>query len=133
METEYKSQALKDFETTWLTLNWTALTATQKQTHIAQHYALKIASAKEAEANRIASEADAVTANAARKQQIIAYLTNHGFNCDNSQHDWDLLYNRPRVFGANWKAQSNYQRSLSTSVDYFLNHAYNLWLDIKDQ
>lgn len=126
-------KALKDFETAWLTTNWTALTTTQKQAHVATHYGLKIASAKEAEANRITAEEEQATAAATRKQQIIQYLTNHGFLCDNSEHDWELLYNRPRIFGANWKAQSDYQRSLSTGVDYFLNHAYNLWLEVKDQ
>lgn len=132
METEYKSQALKDFEAQWLILDWTALSSTQKQTHVANHYALKIDSAKEAEALRIQAEADEATAREARRQQAITYLTNHGFLCDNSEHDWDLLYNRPKIFGDNWKLQSNSQRSISTGVDYFLNHAYNLWLQVKD-
>ena len=131
MDTAQK--ALTDFEATWLTTNWTALTATQKQTHVAQHYGLKIAAAKEIEANRIQSEAYEVTAAATRKQQAITYLTNHGFNCDNSKHDWDLLYNRPHIFGEKWEVQADYQRSISTGVDYFLNHAYNLWLQVKDQ
>lgn len=132
METTYKSTAQKAFEKTWLTLDWSALTAAQKQAHIIQHYGLMIASAKEAETNRVAGEASQVTITANRKQQAITFLTTHGFACDNSQADWDKLYNRPKIFGANWKSQADYQFSISTGVDYFLNHAYALWMEIKD-
>lgn len=121
--------ALKSYEDGFLNTNWTGMTATQKNAFVAEHYRLKILAAKEIEANRVAAEAQQATDNAARKQQIITYLKNHGFACDNSKADWDKLYNRPKVFGANWQAQSDYQQSISTGVDYFLNVAYGLWLE----
>jgi inosine/xanthosine triphosphate pyrophosphatase family protein len=122
-------KALEDFEKTWLTVNWTGMNATAKNTHIANHYALKIAAAKEVEANRVESENQAVIDNAARKQQAITYLTNHGFACDNSLVDWEKLYNHPKVFGANWAAQAQYQFSLGNDLDYFLQTAYSFWVE----
>lgn len=120
-------KALEDFEKTWLTIAWSTMTTTQKNTHIANHYALKIAAAKEIKANRIEAEAEQVALTAQRRQQAITYLQNHGFAVDNSQADWYKLYNRPRIFGANWQAQADYQMSLSTGVDYFIAKAYELW------
>lgn len=128
-QTTTAQDALKTYEDGFLTANWTGMTATQKNAFVAEHYRLKILAAKEIEANRVADEAKLVTDNAARKQQIITYLKNHGFACDNSKADWDKLYNRPKVFGVNWQAQSNYQQSISTGVDYFLNVAYGLWVE----
>jgi len=49
-----------------------------------------------------------------------------GYACDNSQADWYKLYNKPKVYGANWQGQADYQISISTGVSYFLNHAYNI-------
>lgn len=128
-QTTTAQTALKTYEDGFIGINWTGMTAAQKNAFIAEHYRLKILAAKEIEANRLASEAQQVTDNAARKQQIITYLKNHGFACDNSKADWDKLYNRPKVFGANWQAQSDYHQSISTGVDYFLNVAYGLWLE----
>ena len=122
-------KALEDFEKTWLTINWATMTATAKITHVVNHCALKIAAAKEIEANRVESENQQIADNATRKQQTITYLRNHGFSVDNSKADWDKLYNRPHVFGANWQAQSDYQQSISTGVDYFIQVAYGLWLE----
>ena len=122
-------KALEDFEKTWLTIAWTTMTTTQKNTHIANHYALKIAAAKEIEANRVESENQAVIDNAAFRAKAVTYLQNHGFAVDNSKADWDKLYNRPHIFGANWQAQSDYQQSISTGVDYFIQVAYGLWVE----
>lgn len=120
-------KALEDFEKTWLTIAWATMTTTQKNTHIANHYALKIAAAKETEANRVESENQAVIDNAAFRSKAVTYLKNHGFAVDNSKSDWDKLYNRPEIFGANWQAQSDSQQSISTGADYFINKAYELW------
>lgn len=120
-------EALKAFEDTYLTTDWTAMTATQKQVFIGQHYGLKIAAAKEIEANRIEAEAEAEAQRLLRRQQAITYLTNHGFACDDSLADWQRLYDHPQIFGENWNAQALYQKSISTGVDYFLNIAYQLW------
>jgi len=122
-------KALEDFEKAWLTTNWTAMTTTQKNAHIANHYALKIAAAKEIEADKVETENQAVIDNSAFRVKAVTYLQNHGFAVDNSKADWDKLYNRPHVFGANWQAQSNYQQSISTGVDYFISVAYGLWLE----
>jgi hypothetical protein len=132
--TTTSQDALATFESGWITLDYNALTTTQKQNLILTWVGLKVAVIKELDSNRIIAEA--LTAEeqaaqlaliAARRQQMITYLTNYGFRCDNSQYDWYKLYNRPSVFGSNWQMQADYQMSLSTGLDYFLNVAYTLW------
>lgn len=127
-QTTTAQTALKTFEDAWITVNFTGMTTTQKNTHIASHYALKIAAVKEIEANRIIAENQAIADAATRRNQAITYLTNHGFKCDNSEFDWDRLYNRPKYFGDNWKVTADYQRSISPNVDYFIAVAYDLYL-----
>lgn len=128
------AEALQTFENGWVTLDYNSLTNTQKNNLIYTWVGLKVAVTKENEANRLIMEAQTaeelaaqLAAIAAKRQQIIDYLTANGFRCDNSQYDWYKLYNRPSVFGSNWQAQADYQMSLSTGVDYFLNIAYTLW------
>ena len=118
--------ALADFEKAWLTINYVAMTDAQKTTHIQTHYDLKIKAAKEIEANRLESEAEQVTAQATQVTNQTNALKAIGFIGDNSQADWDKLYNRPKVFGANWQMQANYQKSISTGVEYFLNKAQEI-------
>ena len=120
-------EALKTFEDGWITINWGGMNATQKQSHVAQHYGLKIDAAKEIEANRVEAEAQAVIDAEARRQQAITYLTNHGFACDNSLADWQRLYNHPAIFGDNWATQADYQFGLNKGLNYFLQTAYVLW------
>jgi len=122
-------EALKAFEDGWITTDWAVLTANQKQTHIGQHYGLKIAAAKEIESNRIEAEAQSELDRITRRQQAITYLTNKGFACDNSLADWQLLYNHPKIFGANWNEQAVYQFGLGKDLDYFLQTAYNFWVE----
>jgi len=124
-----KSPDLLAFEATWITLDWAVLTATQKQAHIAEHYRLQVESAKYFEAKRIESESQAEADRITRRNQAITYLTNKGFACDNSLADWQLLYNHPKVFGANWNEQAIYQNSLGRDLDYFLQTAYNFWVE----
>ena len=128
------SDALNTFESGWIILDYNSLSSTQKNNLIYTWVGLKVAVAKEDEANRLINEAQTaeeiaaqLAAIAAKRQQIIDYLTGYGFRCDNSQYDWYKLYNRPSVFGANWQVQADYQMSISTGVDYFLNIAYTLW------
>lgn len=132
--------ALKAFEDGWVTTDWAAMTATQKNAHIAEHYKLKIAAAKEANANRIESEASQALANKAFRTKAINYLTARGFACDNSLADWQRLYNHPKVFGANWNAQAVYQKSVADAkeaekagegLNWFLQTAYNIWLETR--
>jgi len=132
------AEALQTFENGWVTLDYNSMTTTQKQNMIITWVGLKVAVAKENESNRLIMEAQTVeelaaqlAAIAAKRQQIIDYLTAYGFRCDNSQYDWYKLYNRPSVFGSNWQAQADYQMSLSTGVDYFLNVAYTLWREFQ--
>lgn len=122
-------KALEDFEKGWLTTNWSGMTTTQKNTHITNHYALKIAAAKEQKANRVESEAEQLSASATRRQQAITYLTNHGFACDNSLGDWERLYNHPKIFGANWQVQAQLQFDKGNDLNYFLQTAYNFWVE----
>lgn len=132
--TTVSQDALKTFEQGWITLDYNMLTNTQKNNLVYTWFGLKVAVAKELESNRLIAEAQTAEEEAAqlaliaaKRQQMITYLTNAGFRCDNSQYDWYKLYNRPSVFGSNWQAQADYQMSLSTGLDYFLNVAYTLW------
>ena len=126
METEYKSAELKAFEDSWTITVWEAMSDTQKTAHIHQHYGLKIASAKEAQANHIAEQTQQTESESTRLTAITNALSALGYACDNSQADWYKLYNKPKVYGANWQGQADYQISISTGVSYFLNHAYNI-------
>lgn len=68
-----------------------------------------------------------MTYNEAYNQILQTYLcSEHGFRCDNSRQDWELLFNRPEISGANWITQANYHIAQSTGVDYFLNIARGL-------
>jgi hypothetical protein len=118
--------SLQTFEDSFKTVNFTGMTAAQKTTFIANHYALKIAAAKENEANRLESETQSIIDNENRKQAFITKLKSKGFICDNSQADWHKVYNRPQIFGASWKKQADYQMSISTGIDYFLNKVREL-------
>lgn len=129
--------ALKTFEAGWVTLDYNAMTSTQKLSHIQTWLGLKVQVAKELETNRQIQEAQTAQEIAnqlalieAKRQQMITYLMAQGFKCDNSLEDWYKLYNKPSVFGSNWKAQADYQMSLSTGIDYFLNVAYTLWKEL---
>ncbi len=124
--------ALSEFQAEWLNLQWTAMSDAQRNTYLRNYLGLQIAAAKEIEANRIEEESNQQTAAETRKQQLIEYLTNQGFACDNSEQDWNRLYDRTEIYGIHWHAQSEYQRSLSIGVDYFLNHAYQLWNDLQN-
>ena len=125
--------ALTAFEKTWLTTDWTTMNATQKQTFVANHYGLRIAAAKEIDANNTAAQAQAAADAAALLATIKTKLTSWGFALDNSQSDWNKLYNHPKYLGTNWQAQATYQKSLTNSmaqadaVNYFCNMAYSLY------
>lgn len=118
--------ALQAFEDNWTTTSWDAMTDVQKTTHIFQHYALKIAAAKEVQENQIEEQTQQSESEAARLTAISNALSALGYNCDNSQADWYKLYNKPKIYGANWQAQADYQISISTGASYFLKHAYNI-------
>lgn len=119
--------ALADFEKAWVTLQWEEMTDARRNIYLRDHLGLQIAAAKEIEANRLEAEQQAETQAQERKQQLINLFAEAGFACDNSKADWDKLYNRPEIFGANWQLQSDYQQSVSTGLDYFLNTAQGLW------
>jgi len=129
MEYRKISPELKAFEDAWKTLDWTALTANQKQAHIVEHYRLQIESAKWVVTTDASAEAQAVIDAETRRQQAITYLTGRGFACDNSLADWQKLYNRPKIFGDNHNAQAVYQFGLNKGLNYFLQTAYSLWLE----
>lgn len=118
--------ALKAFMDDRKILNWTVLTATQKQDYLIQKEGLEIASEKEIETNRVESETAQSTARATQLQAMKDQLSALGYALNNSEADWDKLYNYPMQYGANWKAQADAQRVLSTGVDYFVNRAYTM-------
>lgn len=124
--TTIAQDALKTFEDGWTTTGWEAMSETQKTAHIIQHYGLKIAAAKEIQTNHIAEQTQQTESESARLTAISNALSALGYDCDNSQADWYKLYNKPKVYGANWQGQADYQISISTGVSYFLNHAYNI-------
>lgn len=119
--------ALKAFEDGWVTLQWTVMTDAQRNTYLRQYLGLQIAAKKESEANRVEAENQALADEATKKQQAITFLKNHGFACDNGEADWNRLYNLPKYFGSNWKTTADYQRSISTGLDYFISKAYEVW------
>lgn len=111
------------------TVAWSSLTSAQKQAHILEREGLEIAAEREIYQNQLESEAQAVTDAQTRRQQAITYLTNHGFACDNSLSDWQKLYNHPKIFGANWGEQAQYQFDLGKDLDYFISVAYGFWVE----
>lgn len=118
--------ALKAFTDGWLTIDFDGMTDVQQTDYIQQHYSLQIAAAKEIDANRIESEAAQNAEQAAQLQAKKDQLSALGYALDNSEADWDKLYNYPMIYGVNWKAQADAQRAKSTGVDYFVNYAYAL-------
>lgn len=129
--------ALKTYEDNWKKQSsldaFNVATAANRAAYLATWMEKKMAAAIEIEANRIEAEAAQATADANRKALYISKLKARGFACDNSTADWYKLYNRPHIFGANWKAQADYQISISTGVDYFLQKVVEFWYEyVKD-
>lgn len=131
--TTTQNAALKVFEDDFITTDWSAKTIAEQDAFNRTWTGLKIAAAKEAEANRLAAIAAqtaadqaAQTAATTAKNEFIAKLQTLGYLCDNSQTDWNKLYNNPSLFGANWQNQATYQKSISTGIDYFLQKAQGI-------
>ena len=131
--TTTQNAALKAFEDAFVSTDWAAKTTAQQDEFNRAWTGLKIAAAKEAEANRLAAIAAqtaadqaAQTAQIAAKNELIAKLQTLGYLCDNSQTDWRKLYNRPEMFSSTWQATADYQHSISTGVDYFLQEAQRI-------
>lgn len=128
--TTTQNAALKAFEDAFLTITWETKTVAEQDDFNRTWTGLKIAAAKEAETNRLAAIAAQTAADQASqtaattaKNELIAKLQSLGYLCDNSQTDWNKLYNNPSIFGANWQNQAIYQKSISTGIDYFLQEA----------
>lgn len=128
--TTTQNEALKAFEDAWITINYTGMTSAQKTTHIQNWMGLKIAAAKETEANRIATESATIAENTAKeaqsaieKQQFVDKLKSIGFAVDNSLADWEKLYNHPEIYGATYKDKAALSQSQSTGIDYFVSVA----------
>ena len=131
--TTTQSAALKVFEDAFITTDWSAKTTTEQDAFNRQWTGLKIAVAKENEVNRLAALNDQTAQQQAEqaallavKNLLIAKLQSLGYLCDNSATDWNKLYNNPALFGTNWQTQATYQKSISTSVDYFLSQAQSI-------
>lgn len=124
---------LRNFEADFKATGWSTMTVQHRTDFVFEHYRLKIAAAKEADVERINAEAAAAQEAAAQaaaattaRQQFIDKLKSLGYLCDNSQTDWDKLYNRPEMFSSIWQAQANYQKSISPGIDYFLQQAQQI-------
>ena len=131
--TTTQNAALKAFEDAFLTTDWGAKTNADQDAFNRTWTGLKIAAAKEAEANRLAAiasqtaaEQAAATAATAEKQAFIDKLKSLGFLCDNSLADWKKLFNYPEIQGSTWEQKATYQQSISTGLDYFLQFAKDL-------
>lgn len=88
--------------------------------YLLQKEKLEVEAEQEIEANRVASETAQQAQTAQQKSDIINMLQQLGFSCDNSQTDWEKLFNYPEVHGSTWKDKATLQKTLSTGVDYFL-------------
>lgn len=129
--------ALKTYEGNWKKQSslaaFNVATAANRAAYLCQWMEKKMAAAIEIESNRIEEEAAQATADANRKALYISKLKSKGFACDNSTADWYKLYNRPHIFGEHWQTQADYQISISTGVDYFLQKVVELWWEyVKD-
>ena len=131
--TTTQNAALKEFEDAFLMTDWAAKTTAEQDAFNRQWTGLKIAAAKEAEANRLAAIAEQMAAEqaaqnaaTAARNELIAKLQTLGYLCDNSQTDWRKLYNRPEMFSSTWQITADYQHSISTGIDYFLAKAQDI-------
>lgn len=125
--TTTQNAALKAFEDAFITTDWSAKTTTEQDAFNRQWTGLKIASVKEAEANRLAEIAAQTAAEQAQqstntlaRNEFITKLQSLGYACDNGQTDWRKLYNRPELFSSTWQTKADYQQSISPNLDYFL-------------
>lgn len=125
--TTIAQEALKAFEDSWVTLQWTVMTDAQRNTYLRQYLGLQVAEAKEKAANKLEAEQQAIADAEQRKQAVIEYLQSLGYMCDNSQEDWRKLYARPEIFGELWQDKADYQQSISPDVDYFISKAMEIW------
>jgi hypothetical protein len=127
MTTTTAQEALKAFEDSWVTLQWTTMTDARRNIYLRDHLGLQIAARKEAEANKLEAEQQAEINAQQRKQAIIEHLQSLGYTCDNSQQDWQKLYARPEIFGELWQEKADYQQSISPDIDYFISKAMEIW------
>lgn len=97
----------------------TGWTSTQAANYLKEWIELKRLSQVEINANTIESEQQAESDRLERRQQLIAYLQNKGFTCDNSLSDWQKLYNYPKIFGNNWNEKAIYQYNLAKDFMHY--------------
>ena len=64
---------------------------------------LKISALKEIDSNRKEEEATALLQQEKALQILNQAILGKGFKNDGSEADWTLLFNRPAIFGANWR------------------------------
>lgn len=114
-------EALKAFQEARKTLSLISIDLA----YLIQKEKLEVAAEQEIEANRVETETAQIAQATQGRTDLINMLQQLGFSCDDSQTDWNKLYNFPEVYGANWQTQSDYQKSISTGVDYFLSQVQN--------
>lgn len=114
-------EALNAFKEARKTLALTSIDST----YFIQKEKLEVAAEQEIEANRVETEAAQATQATQGRTDLINMLQQLGFACDNSQADWNKLYNFPEVYGSNWQIQATYQKSISPDVNYFLSTVQN--------
>jgi hypothetical protein len=93
--------------------------------YLIQKENLEVAAEQEIEANRVETETAQIAQATQGRTDLINMLQQLGFVCDNSQADWNKLYNFPEVYGSNWQTQATYQKSISPDVNYFLSTVQN--------
>jgi len=124
METKFQT-LYQDFlkKQMQLDYDWEKLSDEEKSIENDTYTRLKIAASKELLRNTYEAEQQDAINNQIRLDNIKNSLIAKGFACDNSIEDWYKLFNKPEIFGANWQSQADYEFSISSGLEYFLNKA----------
>lgn len=105
--------------------NFDLMTLEQQQSEMIEYTKLKIAAQKEIEENNHEQE----LLFEQEKENEISNLKNKlldlGYKCDNSIDDWLKLFNRPEIFGINWRIHAQSYFDNSTGFEYFCNISKN--------
>lgn len=111
-----------------------SMTATQKSVVVNTEKTIWVMAQREIISNQINDSIAFTQARATARANLITALQGKGYACDNSQDDYNKLYNHPAIFGANWQARATYERNQSISngllLDHFLNCVRQIWQEL---
>jgi hypothetical protein len=113
---ETAQQALTDFLEARKKLLWKEMKPEDQLAYLIEKEGLEIAAEQEAEANRIESNIAQETAMTAQKASVLIALRAKGYSGEVTKADWEKLFNRPEVFGANWQKQVDYHSLVASTL-----------------